>query len=400
MTLKRNINPYSIFTFLLLTSVVFSETFLFNTSLVYLSLIWFFLLINLSKLKFNNFEIISLLLLLTYLTLVIILAKDPIGILNNFKYYFSFIFFIMFFKIYPIDKNFIKYLKLILIACTIFVFLDAAIINFFPLIELHQEIHTAKFFGFYKRPPGFAGNSSISSIFILFAYLVLIKVYAVKFKKIEHLLIYLSIFLLFSSTGFTLMTITFFLLNYEHGKLSSYAMLLFFGVFIFLLFFITKNINVDFAQKISLKYFYYIFQEKIFYINNFYLSREFIISSHQDLYFMEKFINFFFDYEKSSFINFFPRFFGAQLYDSEPHTSGDIGIMGIMEIIGLFGTFCILTIIIAFSKYFKNNFLYILLIIFISLHYGFIFTNVGNLIFAIILTNNLRSHNKYKIIND
>ena len=60
------------------------------------------------------------------------------------------------------------------------------------------------------------------------------------------------------------MIITFFLLNYEHGKLSSYVMLLFSGVFIFLLFFIIKNTNQDYAQKISLDYFYYVFQEKIF----------------------------------------------------------------------------------------------------------------------------------------
>ena len=394
MILKKNINPYSIFTFLLLISVVFSETFFMNTSLVYLSLIIFFLLINLGKLKFDNFEIISLLLLSIYLSLVIVLAKNPESILNNCKYYFSFIFFIMFFKIYPIDKNFIKYLKLILMACVIFVFLDAVIINFFPQLELHEEIHTAKFFGFYKRPPGFAGNSSISSTFMLFAYLILIKVYAVKFKKIEQLLFYLSIFLLFSSTGFLLMIITFFLLNYEHGKLSSYAMLLIFGVFIFLVFFITRNINPNFAQKISIEYFYYIFREKMFYINNFYLGREFIISSLQDLYFMEKFENLFFNHYEVSNI------FGRQLYASHSNTSGDNGILGVIEIIGLFGAFCILTIVIAFTKYFKNNFLYILLIIFISLHYGFIFTNVGNLIFAIILTNNLRPHNKYKIIND
>ena len=394
MILKRNLNPYSIFTFLLLTSVVFSETFFMNTSLVYLSLIFFFLLINLGELKFDNFEIISLLLLSIYLTLVIILAKNPISILNNFKYYFSFIFFIMFFKIYQIDKIFIKYLKLILIACVIFVFLDAATINLFPRLELHEEIHTAKFFGFYKRPPGFAGNSSVSSTFILFAHLILIKVYAVKFKKIEQLLIYLSIFLLFSSTGFILMIITLFLLNYEHGKLSSYVMLLLSGVFIFLLFFIIKNTNQDYAQKMSLDYFYYVFQEKIFYINNFYLRREFTISSNQDLYFMKKFINVFFNFEEIS------KIFGYQLYASDPSTSGDSGLLGIIEIIGLFGMICILTIVIAFTKYFKNNFLYILLIVFISLHYGFIFSNVGNLIFAIILTNNLKPHNKYKIIND
>lgn len=397
MILKRNLNPYSIFTLLLLISIVCSETFLFDTSLFYLSLIFFFLLINLSKLKFDNFEIISLLLLLVYLILVVILAKEPVNILNNFKYYFGFIFLIIFFKIYPIDKNFIKYLKLILIASTIFVFLDAVIINFFPQFDLHQEIHTAKFFGFYKRPPGFAGNSSISSTFILFTYLILIKAYAVKFKKIEQLLIYLSIFLLFSSTGFVLMIIIFFLLNYEHGKLSSYVMLLLFGVFIFLLFVITKYIDLEyleFPQKISIDYFYYIFREKMFYIKNFYLGKDLFISSHEDLYFMKKFINVFFNFEEIS------KIFGYQLYASDPSTSGDSGILGAMEIIGLFGVICILTILIAFMKYFKNNFWYILLIVFISLHYGFIFTNVGNLIFAIILTNNLSSYNKYKIIND
>ena len=93
---------------------------------------------------------------------------------------------------------------------------------------------------------------------LLLTYFLLIKVYETKFNKIEHLLIYLSVFLLFSSTGFMLIIIIFFLLNYEHGKLSSYVMLLLYGVIACLLFFITKNINPDYAQKISFDYFYHI----------------------------------------------------------------------------------------------------------------------------------------------
>ena len=394
MIFKRNLNLYSIFTIFLLISVVFSEAFFIDTSLVYLSLIFSFLLINLNKLKFDNLQITSLLILLAYLSIVIILAVDPLSLLNNFKYYFGFIFFILFFKIYSIDKNFIKYLKIILIACVIFVFLDAVIINFFPNIELHEEIHTAKFFGFYKRPPGFGGNSSISSTFILFTYLMLIRVYAVKFMKVEHLLIYLSIFLLFSSTGFILMIITFFLISYEHKKISSYAMLLLFGIIIFLLLIITKNINSDYAQKISIDYFYHVFQEKFFYINTFLFNKEFTELSHQDLYFMEKFISHIFEYKECS------KVFGCQLYATYASTSGDLGLLGALEVIGLFGIICILTILIAFTKFFINNFVYFLLIMFISLHYGFIFSNLGNLIFAIILTNNLKSLNNQKIINE
>ena len=77
-----------------------------------------------------------------------------------------------------------------------------------------------------------------------------------------------------------------------------------------------------------------------------------------------------------------------------------MGLLGIMEILGIFGAICILTILIAFTKYFNNNFFYILLIIFISLHYGFIFSNVGNLILAIILTQDLKLYNKHKINHD
>ena len=92
MILKKKLNSYSTFTILLLFSVVFSEAFFINSSLVYLLLIFFFLLINLKLLKFSNLEIISLLLLVVYLSLVIILAEDPLSLLNNFKYYVHFSF--------------------------------------------------------------------------------------------------------------------------------------------------------------------------------------------------------------------------------------------------------------------------------------------------------------------
>lgn len=394
MILKKKLNSYSTFIILLLFSVVFSEAFFINSSLVYLLLIFFFLLINLKLLKFSNLQIISLLLLVVYLSLVIILAENPLSLLNNFKYYFGFIFFILFFKIYSIDKNFIKYFKIILMVSVIFIFFDSVIINFFPQIQIHEEVHTAKFFGFYKRPPGFAGNSSISSAFILFAYLILIKVYDARFKKIEHLFIHLSIFLLFSSTGFILMIITLFLLIYEHEKITSYVTILLSGAILFLLFVITTNIDSDYAQKISFNYFYHIYQEKLFYIKNLYFDQESIKLSHKDLFFMEKFLDIIFERNECS------KFFGCQLYVSHSSTSGDIGIMGVFEIIGLFGAICILTILIAFSKFFINNFIYFLLIIFISLHYGFIFSNMGGLLFAIILTNDFKSFNNQKLINE
>tara|TARA_B110000027_G_C15960113_1_gene229506 strand:+ start:124 stop:639 length:516 start_codon:yes stop_codon:yes gene_type:complete len=171
-------------------------------------------------------------------------------------------------------------------------------------------------------------------------------------------------------------------------------MLLLYGVIACLLFFITKNINPDYAQKISFDYFYHIFQEKIFYINTFFFGTEFIKLSYKNLFFMEKFLSIVFEYKECS------KFFGCQLYVSHSSTSGDMGLLGIMEILGIFGAICILTILIAFTKYFNNNFFYILLIIFISLHYGFIFSNVGNLILAIILTQDLKLYNKHKINHD
>ena len=53
---------------------------------------------------------------------------------------------------------------------------------------------------------------------------------------------------------------------------------------------ITKYIDLEyleFPQKISIDYFYYIFREKMFYIKNFYLGKDLFISSHEDLYFMK-----------------------------------------------------------------------------------------------------------------
>ena len=386
MKLNKLFNKNSItnlFTLLLLISVSFSETFVLDTSLLYLFLIFFFLILNLQKLKLNSLQIFSILVLIIYLSLITTLASSPISLLNNYKYFFSFILFIFFFKIYTIDNDFLKNFKIILIACVIFVFIDAFIINYLPKLELHQEVHTAKFFGFYKRPPGFAGNSTTSSIFILFSYLILKKIYHVKFNIFEQIFIYTSVILLFSSTGFFFMFITIFLVNYEHKRISSYAIILFSFLFLFIFYIFAMQVDSEFAQKLSIDYFNHVFLEKLFYIKLMFFNYDLGVLSHDDLYFIEKFLSIFMQYKDCSTL------YGCQLYSYQSNTSGDAGLLGVVEVLGYFGAFCLVLIFLSFSEYLKNNLIYLLLIIFISLHYGFVFSNVGNLILGIILTKNL-----------
>ena len=142
------------------------------------------------------------------------------------------------------------------------------------------------------------------------------------------------------------------------------------------------QVDSEFAQKISINYFNHIFLEKLYYINFLFSNNDLGVLSHADLYFMEKFLSMVMQYKDCS------KLYGCQLYSYQSNTSGDAGLLGVVEVLGFFGAFCLILIFISFSEHLKNNLIYLLLIIFISLHYGFIFSNVGSLILGIILTKN------------
>ena len=168
---------------------------------------------------------------------------------------------------------------------------------------MHQEIHTAKYFNFYIRPPGLAGNSTISSLYILIIFLILQKFYLINFSKIEYFLILYSIFLLFSTVGFLIFFVILFFLIYEPKKINFYFNVIIFFFFIMFLVLFLFIVDPDFAQKLSMEYILYVLEEKIFYETYFSFSR-LIYNKHSDLVYGDKFLDLTSEY-RSCFNNYF-----------------------------------------------------------------------------------------------
>ena len=337
--------------------------------------------------KFTLIEIFSLAFFLIYFLVSLYIAQNKLIILGNFKYYFGFILFLFFFKVYKIDFSYVKSLKILFLLSIFYTFLDALIINLTNL-NLHQEVHTASFYGFFIRPPGNFGNSTISSIFLSFCYLILIKNFKVKFKFYEKILFYLSIVMLFSTTGFIILFLTLLILNFQYRNETRYIILILFGIFLIVFIYLSITIDSNIAQKISMKYVLYVFDEKIFYLKYIILGKELILNSFNDLNFIIKFSN-------NLFIDDCSYYFGCQIIYDRFSTSGDIGFLSSWEIIGIFGNLIYLLVVVSFMNFKKVNFSYLFLIIFISLHYGFIFSNFGQLLFSMILLNKFNFKKKY-----
>ena len=368
----------NLYFFILLISVFFSETVFIDTSILSYFLILILIFFNLQKLSFTKFQYFSILLSLLYFIIVLILAKYSVGksnsnsslysfsILSNFKFYFGFVLFLIFFQLYGLNKNLANILKLVLFLCCLFVYFDAVIINLFD-INIHQEEHTAYFFNFYKRPPGFAGNSSISAISILIVYFILKKFYFIKFDIFENIFIFFTIVLLFSTTGFLTLIIFIFLLN-NIGKINFYLNSILYCLALFLLFLASLAIDPEIAQKISWEYVMYVTSEKIFFFKYFFLSNDLIFSNHNDLYFYEKFF-----FEVNHNLSCHNIFFGCQINENKPMTSGDNGIISLYLATGLIGLIIFFLLSLSFLNFSKTNIFYLIIIIFISFHYGFIF---------------------------
>ena len=126
----------NLYFFILLISVFFSETVFIDTSILSYFLILILIFFNLQKLSFTKFQYFSILLSLLYFIIVLILAKYSVGksnsnsslysfsILSNFKFYFGFVLFLIFFQLYGLNKNLANILKLVLFLCCLFVYFD------------------------------------------------------------------------------------------------------------------------------------------------------------------------------------------------------------------------------------------------------------------------------------
>ena len=100
---------------------MFSETFLLDTTIIYFCLIGF-LIINFERIKFSNFQLISILILIIYLISSLILSENFFSIIINFKFYYGFLFFLLFLKLIKINQYLTKILRTLLLISCIYIF--------------------------------------------------------------------------------------------------------------------------------------------------------------------------------------------------------------------------------------------------------------------------------------
>jgi len=353
--LKINILILIIFFFLL-----FSNYFFLGTSVPAYILSTLALIFYIKRLKLNIFQITSILLLILYFFFVLFLATYQLSIAKNFKYYFGFIVFIILIKSLK-PKFFInqKYFR-----CFFYlIILESLLIN--TIVEsksFYVDYHPALFFDFYQRPASFGGNASITSTLLVCFFLFFEKYFNYKYKLVDFILFFLSIILLFSSTGFFL-TLLMIFIRLKNKKNYIHKFLLY--TFVFILFYISSYVpevlddgNLIYVnyQKLSLDYFIYIINEK--YETYKYLFLHFNIFSYDNLF------------GKNNILNIIS-------------TSGDNGLVNFIETMGYVGLSIFCLIIFSFSK--KNHLAVFFLLVVGSLHYPAIMSPIGQFFLAYIL---------------
>ena len=383
-------NNENIFIFSLLFLVFFSETILLDTLVPAYILIIIYLLINLSKIKISLFQYVSIIVTIFYFTSVLILSPSSSSALINFKYFFGFIIFLLFFKNFNFKKKHFFIFRSILFLICSYTLIESLIINIYPDISLHQEIHTAKFFGFYTRSYGIGGNSTISSLSIIFLYYFIFKFYKKKLSFFENIQVLLSIISLFSTSGFLMLFLIIIIENIKFKNINDMLKLFIVTFLFFILIYTSTHIKGDNFQKISFDYLVLVINDKLYWYKMLFEDKN--IENLNQLYSFKKY---YLDALETK--DCYKLLYGCQVLDPTPNTSGDFAIKIFIKQNGLMGLFSYLLLITSF--FCSKNYLIVAILFLTSLHYGFIFSNVGHFILPLFLIFSLKKYNLESFIN-
>ena len=369
------INFENIFIFILLFLIFFSETIILDTLIPAYLFIFFYLLINLSKIRISLFQLLSILICIFYLFCLLFLSKENSTLLVNFRYFFGFAIFLIFLRNFNFDEKHFFLFRLILFLICFYTIIEALFINIYPDISLHQEIHTAKFFGFYTRSYGVGGNSTISSLSIIFLYYFIYKFFRKKISIYENILVLFSIFSLFSTTGFIILCTIIFFENLKFKNIDNFLKFFVVVFSLFLLIYASTIIEGDHFQKISSKYLKLIIHDKLYWFKL--AFGDIVIVNPEEIYFFKRYSE-----DILSIKECFNFFWGCQIHDTI-NTSGDFAIKIFIIQNGILGLFPFLLLIFSFFK--SKNYLILLILISTTLHYGFVFSNIGHFILPLFL---------------
>ena len=391
---------------LLITTPFFLEYDFINTTKYYLLFLIFSSFLFIDRLKLENKEIFFFFIFLIFISFFIIIFKANFLILQSIKFWFGYVLIFYLFKVFDFKKIKLIYLLRIIFAT---IFVEAIIVNFYQLsycrsslIEqtstlnsclsfiqnfFHTEVGN-RIYGFYIRPRGFAGNSTLSATIAISIFFYLFN--QINFKKIDLFLFFLSIIILSSLTGFFLLIIGFSLFYLFNKKIKTDLISIFFIIIvisILITFFFnneTRN-NFDYFKTVFFQKFnfiLYLFDFKHGYKMDYSYVPEVIWDNH---------INYNLMYARNILLGVGPEiitydFKHFSLTSFYKATTGDNGIRHLLFQYGLLGVF-ILIMSIIFLK--KNNKCLISIIILLigSMHYPAYGIITGQVMLAFYLNN-------------
>ena len=316
-----------------------------------------------NKLRYKEFDIFAVLLILIFSCLKLFEGTIPSSLLT-LKYFFGFIIFYLLFRH---NSNYIIInFNYLLIAISIVLIIEAVLINtilpaiywpHFPKGPENELSHIGKVFGIYQRPYGIGTNASVTTTIIVCLLLIRDKVQIsdCKISRFASFISIIAVFISLSGTGFFLL-FTYFVL--KKLKFTRIAMILFFCLFLIIyLVFQEGEILYELIYKISPVYIEYVIQLK--------------------------FEQIFEAYSLNS--NLWELLLGKKWIISDPVPLG--GDFGLLNFIVYGGLITLLTyILIIFKRINRYNFLVIIILIVGAVHYAAIFSTPGQLIFSFCLS--------------
>lgn len=315
------------------------------------------LLLRLHKLRLTHMQFLSVVLLITYMLFVLINAISMGVILQNIRFWYGFVVFMLFFKV--CDDSRIATPRFFYLVC-VTVILEAILVN--TIIDpqvLYGKGAIGTLFGFYQRPISFAFNASMSSGALVVLYSLVDVLNPGKLRLRDFGLLLGCVILISAATGF-LLVLVMLLLRALRTRLLTWQWLVTWVVTLAIIagaYFVSTSIKIEDFQKGSFEY-----------LQMLYLSKTGDVSISST---MEK-----------PWLDFL---LGSQIHSDVPVTSGDFGWLKFFLTCGVVGVFIFALLLYAFyqSGVILLPILFLLLIGVV--HYPVAMSQAGQLLLAFIL---------------
>ena len=309
----------------------------------------------LDKIKVDTFQAFSIAALLIYLAFVLILVNDKFVFLQNIRYWFGVLIYILFFIARPdtrlISFGFVRFLCVSILVESLLI---NTVISSTLLHTGSNETQTYLAMNWYERPLSFTGNASTTGVSIIVLFFLVERLLNIKVAKLDWLLLVASVVALFSGTTFAAFILLLIFRLFSLQQLRYVLMRL--SIPLLLIIYILFNADVDQFRNFSIDYFIEIFDYKLLQLDG---------SLGGDV------------------LN---QLFGSQLVDANSATSGDFGWLIFLEVLGWLGVAVYFLLVISFYRGGIVLFPVLLLMLIGTTHYPAAMSPAGQLIMAMILT--------------